>query len=118
MIKRNTIISFYELLDSDFMVVINGLRGENKMIEKNIVVVYDGSNFGEFIRNLRIYLGYTQEEFSEKVLYEGLSYSSLRNFEQGKTEPKYPIDLIDRVIESFREDIERKCIKVVIDLER
>lgn len=90
------------------------------MITKDIIITYDGNNFSEFIRDLRTYLSLTQKELCDIVeeyddgKYRGLSYSSLRNYEQNKTLPKYPHDIIDALGEVFREDLDRRGIRILI----
>lgn len=83
------------------------------MIIKRIIIKYEG-NFGEFIKRIRLNLGYTQDEFSEIMSrkYNGFSYSSIRNYEQGKREPKYELDVLECIEDVFREELIDKCIQI------
>lgn len=108
-------MSYIKIKSSHFVAV----RGIGMLI-RDITIIYDGHNFGEFIREVRTNLSLTQKELCEAVeqfdggKYAGLSYSSLRNYEQNKSVPKYPQDLIDALYDVFKDEIESRGIRLLV----
>jgi len=87
--------------------------------ENMIRIVYDGYNFPEFLRKIRVGLGLSQKEFSDIALEKGLSgfsYASIRNYEQGKAEPKYILDFIDGLKWAFENELNERDVIIIIDV--